>query len=66
MAAATPPVAGVLHRICATYAAVGVAVPPLWVAVTILMIVRPGLSTGVQERQGALDHLVGSLVDQEV
>jgi hypothetical protein len=105
--AATPLVAGVLHRICVTYAAVGVAVPLLgiptavamgvltdvwvlvsialtavaavilvggilpaqravlggasagrlalttgifnllWVAVTILMIVRPGSSTGV-------------------
>jgi hypothetical protein len=104
---ATPPVAGVLHRISVTYAAVGVAVPLLgiatavamgvltdvwvlvsialtaaaagilmgsilpaqravlggasagrlamttgifnllWVAVTILMIVRPGTSTGV-------------------
>ncbi|MBB5168380.1 hypothetical protein [Mycobacterium sp. AZCC_0083] len=35
--AATPPVAGVLHRICVTYAAVGVAVPLLGIATAVSM-----------------------------
>jgi hypothetical protein len=34
---ATPPVAGVLHRICVTYAAVGVAVPLLGIATAVSM-----------------------------
>lgn len=44
-----------LYRICVTYATVGVALLPmttvlfnlLWVAVTVLVIVWPGSSTGV-------------------
>jgi hypothetical protein len=35
--AATPPVAGALHRICVTYAAVGVAVPLLGIATAVVM-----------------------------
>jgi hypothetical protein len=35
--AATPPVAGALHRICVTYAAVGVAVPLLGIATAVAM-----------------------------
>jgi hypothetical protein len=35
--AATPPVAGALHRICVTYAAVGVAVPLLGIATALSM-----------------------------
>jgi hypothetical protein len=34
---ATPAVAGVLHRICVTYAAVGVAVPLLGIATAVAM-----------------------------
>jgi hypothetical protein len=45
----------VLYRICVTYATVGVGRLPmttevfnlLWVAVTVLVIVWPGSSTGV-------------------
>jgi hypothetical protein len=33
----SPPVAGVLHRICVTYAAVGVAVPLLGIATAVAM-----------------------------
>jgi hypothetical protein len=35
--AATPPVAGALHRICVMYAAVGVAVPLLGIATAVVM-----------------------------
>jgi hypothetical protein len=42
--AETPAVADVLHRICVTYAAVGVAVPLLGIATAVSMgsLTRPG------------------------